>query len=341
MLPKYPEHYPAPESPKKRRKQALPTTGLYAAIQANRARRNPEAWRDAAFLLAVLALGILCILGGSGCAEIAALRYDSVAREVIDGDIAARAKRARAAISAAPMEIDAVAMEVDLQAIEKLATTGVHRAQTAQLFWGARKDEISCAISTEANPNPEDDRQVVTMAGLALEKDRRRWFPRTGEDLRKSVSAVAGAVARAVIVEVPRAIIPWWLWPIIVCLVLAAVAAYAWSRYQRWIVIPRIKRETEEAQRELTLKEQALDEYDQSVERLLDGRSHEEKAKLAAGEHLEREHRIRNDRRKRERKEMLDSVLPIKDESDPVLHAVEEKCQKRERDTRVDPPPQE
>jgi hypothetical protein len=302
---------------------------MYASIQANRGRRTPEAWRDAAFLLAVLALGILCVCAGSGCAEIAALRYDAVAREVIDGDIAARAKRARAAISAAPQEIDAVAMDADLCAIEELATTGVHRAQSAQLFWGVDKDEIKCAIATSGNPSPEDDRQVVTMAGIALEKHRRRWWPRTGKEVRESVAAFAGQLARAVIVEVPRAIIPWWLWPIIIVLVLCSGGAYAWSRYQKWVVLPRIKRETEEARKQLMHKEKALDQYDEGIEALPSIL----RQYVGKGVELQVEHARRNAARKAERQRAMDAMLPIRKKTDAVMAAVHQTCEERERES--------
>jgi len=281
---------------------------------------------DLALFWGCVLVGILLVT--AGCLPVDLLRYDSLARERIDADIGARATCAAGELSGIADADPDRALELAaplcaLRQIEDLARSGVHRAQTAQLLWSA-DHETQVVIGS-----PADDRQVVTLAGRSLEANRKRWWNRAAAATAAAVQSFAGALARAIVIEVPRAIIPWWMWPGIVAAALVALAGFGWAGYQRWVVLPRLRTRQACAEAEhaeaIAAKDRAIDQFDEAIERL----PPEDRHAIGKGPDLQAEHIRRNERRK----ERLDSILPVQErDNDSVLRAIGEEARTRETD---------
>ena len=260
---------------------------------------------DLALFWGAAALGVLLLCS---CLPVDLLRADALARERIDADIGARASCAAAELSGLAMDDPAQELALapvcgHLREIQALAETGVHRAQTAQLLWSADPQK-AVAIGS-----PADDRHVVTMAGRALEANRKRWWHRAPERLMGAVLDFAGSLSRVVVVRVADAL-PWWVWALIALAVKIAVVTGVWGAYVRFIKVPRLRArhaaaEAEAAER-IAHQARALDEIDDGVE-LLPPRIRQwiGKGKPA----LAAEHKIRNDRRKAAEAALLSQIL--------------------------------
>jgi len=279
---------------------------------------------DLALFWGAAALGVLLLCS---CLPVDLLRADALARERIDADIGARASCAAAELSGLAMDDPAKALELapvcgHLREIQALAETGVHRAQTAQLLWSA---DPSKAV---AIGSPADDRHVVTMAGRALEANRKRWWRRAPERLMGAVLDFAGALSRVAVVRVADSL-PWWVWALVALAVKVAVVTGVWGAYVRWIKMPRLRARQAAAEAEsaecIAHQARALDQYDEAIERC----PPVVRSAIGKGAELQREHIERNERRKRE----LDQILPMPALGDDVMRAIGEEARKRE-DTR-------
>jgi len=238
-------------------------------------------------MLIATAIGIACLaLGGCAWGHRAALATDAGARLVIAQEIA----QANVAIEGAVGEIRSRLVYPDLEVasavgclassaarIRELAVSEIGRAQIACVYHGASGELLeSIVFGSDA-----DKAAVVGLGGLALQAKARRDAP--AAIVASATEFAAQSAAGVVRVIVQRWIPTWILWLLAIALVIA-VAIGLYALYVRWVIV---------------LKNRALDEYDDACERLLEGRPREEKAHLARGANLRREHAPRNERRKR------------------------------------------
>lgn len=244
---------------------------------------NREA-RNALLWLGALITG-LAMVGLPGCSwgHREALAYDAAAREKIATEIAEEREQLADALEAVResiAEADAdLALELGTatacaERIAELAADETGRARIARLYHGT-PPELEVELG-----NDIDRAQVVGMAGLAVNKQARREAP------SKAVAGVAKFAAKSaagIVHEMTEYLVPpWVIWlGVVVGLVIIGITVYAY--YQKKIVIPRQRAELEQ-------RRQALMEYDESMERALEGKTHEERKEIARGEQLKSWH---------------------------------------------------
>jgi hypothetical protein len=157
---------------------------------------------------AIIVLMLLLCLGCTwGAGE--RLAYDSVAREQIDKEIAAKSRLIVCELADMKGQVPrpgASVIDSRAREIGELAAQGIQRARIAQLYYGAQSKDIILG-------NGKDQAEVMGLAGIAAQKNARRlWWSRLPQSIVDQVTAFAISFAKAIVVEVPKALVPAWVW---------------------------------------------------------------------------------------------------------------------------------
>jgi hypothetical protein len=196
---------------------------------------------------------LACLSGCIAWSHGERLGYDAKAREVLYADIAANVACVRAELSGLVEELPVLEdlvrpMQGRLETAYELAGQGVQRARIAQLYYGTPQDLV-----IEIGKG-KDQLEVIAFAGLASQRATRRgWWRGLPKRLMEGVATFAVEFARVIAVEIPKAIVPWYVWWILGAAGLIALAIALYALYQ-YLVVRR--------------KDRALDEFWAGVEQL-------------------------------------------------------------------------